>query len=81
MYYRGLVVQKRLDSMLFVGLTEKHQESATTFFSLVGDQIQVPAESLGVSDQNSSVPGLMNLLSSIVFWVWSLLFRFDCFKF
>jgi hypothetical protein len=71
MHSRGLVVQRRLDSMLFVGLTEKHQESATTFFSLVGDQIQVKAEVLkGVLDQNASAPGLTNSLSSVLLWIW-----------
>ncbi|KAG0589112.1 hypothetical protein M758_2G245000 [Ceratodon purpureus] len=51
------VAKRRLDSMLFVGLTEKHQESATTFFSLVGDQVQVQSEALkGILDPNTSVP-------------------------
>ncbi|XP_022850974.1 protein-tyrosine sulfotransferase-like [Olea europaea var. sylvestris] len=43
--YQGLghyvleVVKKRLDHMLYVGLTEKHRESASMFASLVGAQV------------------------------------------
>ncbi|KAL2488732.1 protein-tyrosine sulfotransferase-like [Forsythia ovata] len=33
------VVKKRLDSMLYVGLTENHRESATMFSNLVGAQV------------------------------------------
>lgn len=33
------VVKKRLDSMLYVGLTENHRESATLFANLVGAQV------------------------------------------
>ncbi|XP_022874820.1 protein-tyrosine sulfotransferase-like isoform X2 [Olea europaea var. sylvestris] len=33
------VVKKRLDSMLYVGLTENHRESATLFSNLVGAQV------------------------------------------
>ncbi|KAL2471033.1 Protein-tyrosine sulfotransferase [Abeliophyllum distichum] len=33
------VVKKRLDSMLYVGLTENHRESATMFANLVGAQV------------------------------------------
>lgn len=73
-------MQRRLDSMLFVGLTEKHQESATTFFSLVGDQVQVQSEALkGILDQNASVPGLMNTLSSFCFGFGYFLFKLDYF--
>lgn len=33
------ILQKRLDNMLFVGLTEKHKESATMFSNVVGAQV------------------------------------------
>lgn len=73
-------MQRRLDSMLFVGLTEKQQESATTFFSLMGGQVQVQSEALKeILDQNASVPGLMNTLSSFLLRIWFFLFRFGYF--
>lgn len=34
-----VVAKKRLDNMLFVGLTEKHKESATLFSNVVGAQV------------------------------------------
>lgn len=44
--------------MLFIGLTEKHQESATMFVSLVGDQVSVQLEALkDTVQQNTSNPG------------------------
>ena len=60
----AFAMQRRLDSMLFVGLTEKLQESATIFFSLVGDQVQVQSEALkGILNHNASVPGLINIMT------------------
>lgn len=51
------VAKRRLDYMLFVGLTEKHQESATIFFSLVADQAQVQSKAMQeILGQNASVP-------------------------
>ena len=32
-------LQKRLDNMLYVGLTEEHRESATMFADVVGSQV------------------------------------------
>jgi len=32
-------LQKRLDGMLYVGLTEEHRESATMFANVVGSQV------------------------------------------
>ena len=51
-------MQRRLDAMLYIGLTEKHQESATMFVSLVGDQVSVQLEALkDTVQQNTSDPG------------------------
>ncbi|MCI09023.1 tyrosine sulfotransferase-like protein, partial [Trifolium medium] len=33
------ILQKRLDDMLYVGLTEEHRESATMFANVVGSQV------------------------------------------
>ncbi|GJT06444.1 protein-tyrosine sulfotransferase-like protein isoform X3 [Tanacetum coccineum] len=37
--HNGATFQKRLDAMLYVGLTEDHRESATMFANLVGAQV------------------------------------------
>lgn len=34
-----LILQRRLDSMLYVGLTEEHRESASLFANVVGSQV------------------------------------------
>lgn len=69
-------MQRRLDYMLFVGLTEKHQESATIFFSLVADQAQVQSKAMQeILGQNASVPGLMGISSSFLLWIWSFSFQ------
>lgn len=60
------VAKRRLDYMLFVGLTEKHQESATIFFSLVADQAQVQSKAMQeILGQNASVPGEGSTITSI----------------
>lgn len=33
------MLQKRLDDMLYVGLTEEHRDSATMFANVVGAQV------------------------------------------
>lgn len=63
-YVLEFVLQARLDAMLFVGLTEKHQESATNFLQLVGNQIDVQSEILNeIVGKNISDPGLIIYLS------------------
>lgn len=63
-YALEFVVQARLDAMLFVGLTEKHQESATNFLNLVRNQIDVQSEALNeIVGKNISDPGLIIYLS------------------
>ena len=48
------ILQKRLDDMLYVGLTEEHRESATMFANVVGaqviSQLNVPNTSLDIFD-------------------------------
>ncbi|KAI4322274.1 hypothetical protein L6164_021985 [Bauhinia variegata] len=48
------VAKKRLDAMLYVGLTEEHRESATMFANVVGaqviSQLNAPNMSLDISD-------------------------------
>eukprot|EP00262_Sarcandra_glabra_P002798 TRINITY_DN13182_c0_g2_i2.p1 TRINITY_DN13182_c0_g2~~TRINITY_DN13182_c0_g2_i2.p1 ORF type:complete len:422 (-),score=45.69 TRINITY_DN13182_c0_g2_i2:377-1642(-) len=41
------VAKKRLDDMLYVGLTEDHKESATMFASMVGEQVLTQLQALG----------------------------------
>lgn len=43
------ILQKRLDNMLYVGLTEEHRESATMFANVVGAQV---ISQLGVSNSS-----------------------------
>lgn len=52
-------VQRRLDGMLYVGLTEKQQESASIFLGLMGDQVSGRLEALQQESgkQNVSAPG------------------------
>ena len=52
------ILQKRLDGMLYVGLTENHRESATMFANVVGAQVISQFTALGsstkfVADNNS----------------------------
>uniref|UniRef100_A0A5B7B1F6 Uncharacterized protein n=1 Tax=Davidia involucrata TaxID=16924 RepID=A0A5B7B1F6_DAVIN len=63
------VAKKRLDDMLYVGLTEDHRESATMFANVVGAQVisQLIASSPNTglaadnkSEQSSSFPDLMS---------------------
>ncbi|KAK7262297.1 hypothetical protein RJT34_29863 [Clitoria ternatea] len=55
------VAKKRLDDMLYVGLTEEHRESATMFANVVGaqviSQLNAPNASLDTADntENSSI--------------------------
>ncbi|MQL95637.1 hypothetical protein Taro_028312 [Colocasia esculenta] len=41
------VAKKRLDNMLYVGLTEEHKRSATMFANIIGAQVLSQSESLG----------------------------------
>lgn len=51
-------MQKRLDNMLYVGLTENHKESATMFADFVGaqviSQLMVSNSSLELAADNNS---------------------------
>ncbi|XP_031385401.1 protein-tyrosine sulfotransferase isoform X2 [Punica granatum] len=47
--HNGATFQKRLDNMLYVGLTEEHRESATMFANVVGAQV--------ISQLKSTKPG------------------------
>ncbi|KAH9700579.1 protein-tyrosine sulfotransferase [Citrus sinensis] len=51
------VAQKRLDNMLFVGLTEKHRESAKMFVNVVGPQV------ISQIASDSSMEGLSKIKS------------------
>ncbi|KAH8945289.1 hypothetical protein BDL97_12G034100 [Sphagnum fallax] len=53
------VAKRRLDGMLYVGLTEKQQESASIFLGLMGDQVSGRLEALQQESgkQNVSAPG------------------------
>ncbi|KAH9660745.1 protein-tyrosine sulfotransferase [Citrus sinensis] len=51
------VAQKRLDNMLFVGLTEKHRESAKMFANVVGPQV------ISQIASDSSMEGLSKIKS------------------
>ncbi|XP_043702624.1 protein-tyrosine sulfotransferase-like isoform X2 [Telopea speciosissima] len=52
------VAKKRLDNMLYVGLTEDHRESATMFANVVGlqviSQLQALSSSMEQADKNTS---------------------------
>lgn len=43
------ILQKRLDNMLYVGLTEEHKESATIFANVVGKQVLSQLQALSSS--------------------------------
>ncbi|XP_068663444.1 protein-tyrosine sulfotransferase-like [Aristolochia californica] len=73
------VAKKRLDDMLYVGLTEEHKESATMFANMVGTQVLSMQETLissteiafsNKSEANSSFlvpePDIGNLLQSSI---------------
>ncbi|CAN7036136.1 hypothetical protein IGI04_032647 [Brassica rapa subsp. trilocularis] len=49
------VAKRRLDSMLYVGLTEEHRESASLFANVVGSQVlsQVVASNLTAKNKNT----------------------------
>ncbi|KAH9700577.1 protein-tyrosine sulfotransferase [Citrus sinensis] len=53
------VAQKRLDNMLFVGLTEKHRESAKMFVNVVGPQV------ISQIASDSSMEGLSKIKSEL----------------
>lgn len=52
--YSVLVVQHRLDHMLYVGLTEEHKKSATMFAELVGAQVISQSKALSSTEQETT---------------------------
>lgn len=53
-YLLVLLLQNRLDHMLYVGLTEDHKESATIFANMVGAQVISQSEALSFPEQEAS---------------------------
>lgn len=47
------ILQKKLDSMLYVGLTENHKESANMFANVVGSQV-ISKHKISNSDSDGS---------------------------
>lgn len=62
-------LQTRLDSMLYVGLTEEHRESASLFANVVGSQVlsQVVASNLTAKNKNTKSGWCKFLNLSILF--------------
>ncbi|XP_071690360.1 protein-tyrosine sulfotransferase-like isoform X2 [Rutidosis leptorrhynchoides] len=56
------VAKKRLDDMLYVGITEDHRESATMFANVVGAQVisQLMASTVNKSNTSEQVPAFSN---------------------
>ncbi|KAG6491171.1 hypothetical protein ZIOFF_052504 [Zingiber officinale] len=52
--YSVLMVQHRLDHMLYVGLTEEHKKSANLFAELVGAQVISQSEALSSTEQETT---------------------------
>ena len=68
-YKLVLILQRRLDSMLYVGLTEEHRESASLFANVVGSQVlsQVVASNLTAKNKNTKSGWCKFLNLSILF--------------
>ncbi|KAI7757845.1 hypothetical protein M8C21_019292 [Ambrosia artemisiifolia] len=59
------VAKKRLDDMLYVGITEDHRESATTFANVVGAQVISQLMASTVNNSNTTEQGPPSSDSSI----------------
>lgn len=60
-------MQKRLDDMLYVGITEDHRESATMFANVVGAQVISQLMASSVNKNSSGICCIFIFLLNIFF--------------